>query len=244
MMKLFRDKIRARGARGIIGLQRVFKIMDDDGSKSLSQPEFAKAVRDFKMGIPEDAIPTLFEVFDSNRDGTINYDEFLRSITGDLNDFRRGLVGTGPGDGPLVPGLRHVERDLVPFPDVGILALDKAPGRFLPFASPVLHDRPAHARHLGILIVGGDVLVLLGREGPVLFEEGSVGVELLEDLPFPSLDFVAVVVTNRQQEVAVAILHALESEFEHPVTGERLTFEAPMPADFADTVAWLEEIGR
>jgi 23S rRNA pseudouridine1911/1915/1917 synthase len=40
------------------------------------------------------------------------------------------------------------------------------------------------------------------------------------------------------------MLHAHSLEFEHPVTGERLTFEAPMPADFADTVAWLEEIGR
>jgi hypothetical protein len=36
MMSLFRDRIKARGARGIVGLQRVFKIMDDDNSRSLS----------------------------------------------------------------------------------------------------------------------------------------------------------------------------------------------------------------
>ncbi len=36
MMQLFRDRIKARGARGIVGLQRMFKIMDDDGSHTLS----------------------------------------------------------------------------------------------------------------------------------------------------------------------------------------------------------------
>lgn len=66
--------------------------MDDDGSKTLSLPEFTKAVRDFRVGINEENVPTLFDAFDSNRDGTINYDEFLYAIRGELNDFRRGLV--------------------------------------------------------------------------------------------------------------------------------------------------------
>ncbi len=92
MLRLFRDKVKARGARGITGLQRIFKIMDDDGSKTLSEPEFIKAVKDFRVGIPEDSVPTLFGAFDTNRDGTINYDEFLYAIRGELNDFRRGLV--------------------------------------------------------------------------------------------------------------------------------------------------------
>lgn len=30
LLKLFRDKLRARGPRGMIGLQRIFKMMDDD----------------------------------------------------------------------------------------------------------------------------------------------------------------------------------------------------------------------
>jgi len=76
----------------MVGLQRIFKIMDDDGSKTLSQPEFSKAIRDLKVGISEENIPTLFEKFDSNHDGTINYDEFLRHIRGELNDLRKGLV--------------------------------------------------------------------------------------------------------------------------------------------------------
>jgi len=66
--------------------------MDDDGSLTLSMPEFVKAIKDFRMGISEDSVPALFDAFDTNRDGTINYDEFLRAVRGPLNDFRRQMV--------------------------------------------------------------------------------------------------------------------------------------------------------
>lgn len=66
--------------------------MDDDGSKSISLYEFTKACKDFKVGINEENVPLVFAAFDSNRDGTLNYDEFLMAIRGELNDFRRGLI--------------------------------------------------------------------------------------------------------------------------------------------------------
>ena len=66
--------------------------MDDDGSKTLSEQEFAKACRDFKTGISEENIPTLFAAFDTNRDGTLNIDEFLMAIRGELNQKRLSLV--------------------------------------------------------------------------------------------------------------------------------------------------------
>lgn len=66
--------------------------MDDDGSKSLSLQEFQKAVRDFKAEIANEDVGILFSAFDINRDGTIQYDEFLRVIRGELNDYRRNLV--------------------------------------------------------------------------------------------------------------------------------------------------------
>ena len=66
--------------------------MDDDGSKTISEYEFGKACRDFKVGISEDNVPIIFGAFDTNRDGTLNIDEFLMAIRGELNDFRRALV--------------------------------------------------------------------------------------------------------------------------------------------------------
>lgn len=92
LINLFREKIKGRGARGMMGIQRLFKIMDDDGSHSLSEAEFAKACQNFKIGISEENIPVLFRAFDTNRDGTMNIDEFLMAIRGELNDKRMALV--------------------------------------------------------------------------------------------------------------------------------------------------------
>jgi hypothetical protein len=92
MMGLFRDRIKARGARGIIGIQRIFKIMDDDNSKTLSLVEFNKACRDFRIGISEEYIPTIFNAFDLNNDGTLSIDEFIFAIRGEMNEQRTQIV--------------------------------------------------------------------------------------------------------------------------------------------------------
>lgn len=57
----FRSKLAERGARGIIGIQRQFKIADDDNSKTLSYYEFAKACSDFKINLATNDIKLLFE---------------------------------------------------------------------------------------------------------------------------------------------------------------------------------------
>jgi Ca2+-binding EF-hand superfamily protein len=66
--------------------------MDDDGSHSLSMNEFEKAVKDFKIGISESNIPIVFNAFDTNHDGTLNIDEFLYAIRGEMNSDRTKLV--------------------------------------------------------------------------------------------------------------------------------------------------------
>lgn len=66
--------------------------MDDDGSKSISLFEFSKACKDFKVGINEENVPLIFDLFDTNHDGTLNIDEFLMAIRGQMNDYRRSLV--------------------------------------------------------------------------------------------------------------------------------------------------------
>ena len=79
-MKQFRQKIKSRGAKGLIGLQRLFKIMDDDNSKSLNYVEFNSALKDFRMGLDQDDSKRLFNAFDKQRNGIVDYDEFLRVV--------------------------------------------------------------------------------------------------------------------------------------------------------------------
>jgi len=42
--------------------------------------------------MPVDDVRGLFAAFDINRDGSIQYDEFLRQVRGDLNQGRQALV--------------------------------------------------------------------------------------------------------------------------------------------------------
>jgi Ca2+-binding EF-hand superfamily protein len=81
-----------RGAKGLIGLKRQFKIMDSDGSGALDFNEFKKALDDYKVGCTEEETQALFGIFDRNRDGTINFEEFLGAIVGELNQLRQSLV--------------------------------------------------------------------------------------------------------------------------------------------------------
>jgi Ca2+-binding EF-hand superfamily protein len=75
----------ARGARGILGLRKVFKIMDDDNSGYLDANEWSKALKDYRVNVTMDESRKLFQIFDMNGDGNISYDEFLRQVIGEMN---------------------------------------------------------------------------------------------------------------------------------------------------------------
>lgn len=60
LMLLFREKLKAMGGSGIIGLGRKFKIMDDDKSGSLSFTEFNKAIKESQLSISDIETKELF----------------------------------------------------------------------------------------------------------------------------------------------------------------------------------------
>ena len=86
---MLRDKLTSRGARGILGMQRIFKIMDDNGNGQLKIQEFWKAICDFRIQISPEECRTLFDLFDINGDGTVSYDGLMRSVVGEMNNFRK-----------------------------------------------------------------------------------------------------------------------------------------------------------
>ena len=57
-----------------------FRIFDDNNSRSLDISEFTKAMKEQTLGLSDADIKTLFSVFDRNRDGSIDYDEFIRIL--------------------------------------------------------------------------------------------------------------------------------------------------------------------
>ena len=92
VLDAFRQTIAKRGARGIFGIARNFRIIDDDNSKTLSRTEFDKALNDFRVPLGAEDRAILFDSFDFNKNGDIDYDEFLRGIAGPLNSFRQSFV--------------------------------------------------------------------------------------------------------------------------------------------------------
>ena len=92
LLSRVRDRLKARGARGIIGIGKSFKIMDDDNSGQLDANEFAKALSSYRISTDAKEIEAIFNTFDPDRNGKINYEEFLRGLMGEMNERRVKLV--------------------------------------------------------------------------------------------------------------------------------------------------------
>jgi Ca2+-binding EF-hand superfamily protein len=82
------DKLKARGARGIIGLGRSFRVIDDNNTGTLDKNEFAKAMRDYRITDDNEEIEAIFLTFDADKTDSISYDEFLRAVVGEMNARR------------------------------------------------------------------------------------------------------------------------------------------------------------
>ena len=60
IIQTLKRQLKARGAHGMIGLGRKFRIMDDDGSKSLSLMEFKKAMREMELPLSDKDMRLVF----------------------------------------------------------------------------------------------------------------------------------------------------------------------------------------
>lgn len=67
--------------------------MDDNNSRSLDLYEFTKAMKDYMLGFSDTELRALFAYVDYDRSGSIDYDEFIRSIRGPMNQARKKFVG-------------------------------------------------------------------------------------------------------------------------------------------------------
>lgn len=92
VMTKLRASLKRRGAEGIRGLGRHFKICDTDGSGQLDMEEFQKCCRLNNMGLQSQEIRILYQFFDRDHSGGVSYNEFLRSVRGRLSPVRKQIV--------------------------------------------------------------------------------------------------------------------------------------------------------
>ena len=92
MINDIKSKLSARGTLAIRGLGRMFRILDNNRNRQLDLNELMWGLKDFGVALDEEQAKTILAFFDRDRSGTVNFDEFLRALRGDLNEFRIGLI--------------------------------------------------------------------------------------------------------------------------------------------------------
>ena len=69
VLRRFRAQLNARGVRGIVGLGRAFRIMDRDGSGSLTLPEFQIGLNREGFNASDKDVSALFKYIDLDHSG-------------------------------------------------------------------------------------------------------------------------------------------------------------------------------
>lgn len=92
IMQRLREKILSRGIKGIIGIQRSFKIADRNRTGMIDNEELVKLLKNYRFDLSDVEFRKLFEIFDSDRSGKVDFNEFLYGIVGEMNEFRKDLV--------------------------------------------------------------------------------------------------------------------------------------------------------
>ena len=92
MVGKVRAQMNSRGAKTIRSLGRVFNTIDTNGNRRVDPQEFFVGLNECGCNLTKDETNALLAYLDTNSDGTVNYEEFLIAIRGQLNPARRAAV--------------------------------------------------------------------------------------------------------------------------------------------------------
>ena len=92
IMDIIKEKLNQRGVQGICSIARNFRIIDENNSQTIDFNDFKQVCNMFNFGINDNQLIIVFEHFDQENTGEIDYDEFIRTIRGDMDENRQKLV--------------------------------------------------------------------------------------------------------------------------------------------------------
>ena len=85
LVHMFRQLLIQRGARGVLGLQKAFRNTDKNMTGNLDIQEFWKVVNDFRLPIGQHECRALFDRFDVDETGLIDYTHLMDVVIPELN---------------------------------------------------------------------------------------------------------------------------------------------------------------
>jgi Ca2+-binding EF-hand superfamily protein len=89
ILERLREKTLQRGAVGIHGIGRLFRIADDNSDKAIDlKNELPKLIHDIGLQINKAEMDELILHFDKNHNGFVDYEEFLGALAPPINEKR------------------------------------------------------------------------------------------------------------------------------------------------------------
>ena len=87
-----RNNLVQRGPRGLMSIRRTFMLIDENSDKRIQFSEFEKMFKRYRFNLSQVEINNLFNFFDKDGSGYIDYGEFVSGILGDLSKFRKDIL--------------------------------------------------------------------------------------------------------------------------------------------------------
>ncbi|XP_053655871.2 crustacean calcium-binding protein 23 [Cherax quadricarinatus] len=91
-MEKLQNLLLTHGYNGIMRFGRMFRIADDDGSRTLNQEELGEAIHNFGLHLDDEEVGEIFSTMDEDGTGTINYEEFLDKLRPEMTEERKAVV--------------------------------------------------------------------------------------------------------------------------------------------------------
>eukprot|EP00744_Colponema_vietnamica_P008044 GILI01011499.1.p1 GENE.GILI01011499.1~~GILI01011499.1.p1 ORF type:complete len:413 (-),score=104.93 GILI01011499.1:34-1272(-) len=93
---IIRDKLRAqmhaKGKNSLQFLVEAFQQFDTDGSRSLNKREFEQLMSYCGLFLSTQEISSIFRRFDSNKDNSLQFDEFINTLRGELSIDKQDAI--------------------------------------------------------------------------------------------------------------------------------------------------------
>ena len=91
-IKDVKQKIFERSNFGIRALKRIFQAMDERGDRKLDVDDFRWGLIDYGISMTKEESQEVLKAFDRDGNGYVDFDEFLVTLRGALNETRKAVI--------------------------------------------------------------------------------------------------------------------------------------------------------